>query len=138
MQQMKRWWHFVLQEPFIWLFYYLFQPKRFRRDIEAEGLIPRFIVMLRLVLPMFLCSFPITLITRIVLSFAYPDFYFYPLASGIPRFVYDTAWGTAFGVVGGMVGVIIISTTSNIALSFAVSVVTGITVNIGTTPEVGT
>jgi hypothetical protein len=137
MWQMKRWWHFLLQEPFIWLFYYLFQPAKFKRDFEAEDLLNRFIVMLRLALPMFLCSFMITLVTRIVLNFAYPGFYFYPLATGIPRFVYDTAWSTAFGVVGGMVGVIIISTTSNITLSFAVSVVTGSIVNIGTTREVG-
>jgi hypothetical protein len=137
MWQMKRWWHFLLQEPFIWLFYCLFQPAKFKRDFEAEDLLNRFIVMLRLALPMFLCSFMITLVTRIVLNFAYPGFYFYPLATGIPRFVYDTAWSTAFGVVGGMVGVIIISTTSNIALSFAVSVVTGSIVNIGTTLEVG-
>src|SRR6267154_2146937 len=104
MQQVKRWWYFLLQEPFIWLFYYLFQPKRFRRDIEAEGLVNRFIVMLRLALPMFLCSFPITLITRLVLNFVYPTFYLNPLATSIPYFLHDSIWSTALGVAAGLAG----------------------------------
>src|SRR6266487_419052 len=135
MQQMKRWWHFVLQEPFIWLFYYLFQPKRFRRDIEAEGLIPRFIVMLRLVLPMFLCSFPITLIARLVLNFIYPTFYLHPLATGILYFLHDSIWSTTLGVIAGLAGVFIIGTAPNIAFSFTVSMVAGILVDTGTKLE---
>src|SRR6266516_6449128 len=126
MQQMKRWWHFVLQEPFIWLFYYLFQPKRFRRDIEAEGLIPRFIVMLRLVLPMFLCSFPITLIARLALNFIYPTFYLHPLATGILYFLHVSIWSTTLGVIAGLACVFIIGTAPNIAFSFTVSMVAGI------------
>src|SRR2546426_181977 len=116
MQQRKHWWQILLQEPFIWLFYFFFQPTKFKRDIEAEGIMNRLMTMLRLAFPMFLCCFPIVLATRIVLNLLYPGFYVVSLSTSIPRFLYGTTWGTALGIVGGIAGIIIIGTTSNIAL----------------------
>src|SRR6266566_9520351 len=107
MQQVKRLWQFLLKEPFIWLFYYLFQPTKFKGDFEAEDLFNRFVTLLRLALPMFLCSFLIALTMRVILDLLSPGFYVSPLSTGIPRFVYATVWSTALAIVGGMVGIVV-------------------------------
>ena len=132
MRQMKRLWQFLLVEPFTWLFYYFFQPTKFKNDFEAEDLLHRLVMMLRLALPMFLCCFPVVLATRIILDLLYPGFYIFPLSPNIARFLYDTVWSTVIGIVGGIAGVIIIGTTFNVTVSFAISLVAGIAVDTGT------
>jgi AAA ATPase domain len=137
MQQVKRAWQFLLQEPFTWIFYYLFQPTKFRRDIAAQDRGHRLVIMLRLALPMFLCCFPMVLVTRILLDVFYPEFYIHIPLNDAFLFLYQTAWSTALGVVGGMAGVIVVDTTSNIALSFAVALVAGSVVDTHTTVDAG-
>src|SRR6266487_695324 len=137
MHQMKRLWQFLLKEPFTWLFYYVFQPAKFKDDFETEDLLNRSLTLVRLALPMFLCSFFLAFIVRVILDLLFPGFYVFPLSTGIPRFLFDTAWSSALGITGAMVGSIIVSITSYIALSFSISLAAGILVDTGTTPEAG-
>ena len=41
MKFMKRNWHYLLAEPFTWLFYYFTQPTRFKQVVEAKNLSER-------------------------------------------------------------------------------------------------
>src|SRR5205823_9736500 len=52
--------------PCIWLFYCFFQPSRFKRECESKDFLKRMISMLRLALPMFLCSYPLALGGQII------------------------------------------------------------------------
>src|SRR5437868_1594696 len=113
MRGLRNSWRFLLTEPFAWLFLYLFQPTMFRNRFEGSDLIQRFFIMLRLSFPLFLCCFPVTLATRMILNFLLPRFYVYPFANGPLRFLLDTLWSTALGSFSSIVGIIIINTTSN-------------------------
>ncbi len=62
---MKQGVHFWVIDPFCWLFYCFFQPTRFKREYEREGIIKRIIPMLRLILPLFLLSYLLALILEL-------------------------------------------------------------------------
>src|SRR6266487_3777597 len=66
MKYMKRAWQCVLGEPCTWLFYCFFQPTRFKKECESKDFMKRTESMLRLVLPMFLCSYPLALCMQII------------------------------------------------------------------------
>src|SRR5437763_3019963 len=66
MNYMKRAWRYILMEPCSWLFYCFFQPARFKRECESKEFLKRMISMLRLALPMFLCSYPLAIILQIL------------------------------------------------------------------------
>src|SRR5437660_12212834 len=66
MKHMKGAWQYVLVEPCAWLFYCFFQPPRFKRECESKGFLSRMVSMLRLALPMFLCSYPLALGVQII------------------------------------------------------------------------
>src|SRR5712692_6909567 len=61
-------WHYVLAEPFTWLFYCFFQPARFKREFEVQSLWRRIGLMLRLALPIFLVSYPLALVVQVILA----------------------------------------------------------------------
>src|SRR6266487_91116 len=84
--QFYRW---LLGEPFTWIMYSFIQPLRFRGEIEIQGWHKRFVRMCRLALPLFLCSYPITLAVRLFLSFSYTRVYGYYSATG---FTFDNAY----------------------------------------------
>ena len=73
MEHLERAWHYLVAEPFTWVFYCFFQPGRFRRDFEVEGFFERVTPMLRLLLPMFLISYPIALVVKIILYHFFPE-----------------------------------------------------------------
>ena len=52
-------------EPLRWLFYSFFQPARFQKDFAQIPLLRRMQMMLRLFLPMFLCTYPLSLLIRL-------------------------------------------------------------------------
>ena len=64
MKYMKRNWHYLLAEPFTWLFYYFTQPTRFKQIVEAKNLSDRIKPMLRLALPLFLITYPLTIVVN--------------------------------------------------------------------------
>src|SRR5260370_19012063 len=63
---LRRAWQYALSEPCTWLFYCFFQPTRFKRECESKDFLQRTISMLRLALPMFLCSYPLALGVQII------------------------------------------------------------------------
>nr|MBA2677095.1 hypothetical protein [Ktedonobacteraceae bacterium] len=129
MQQIRSCWHFLLAEPFRLIFSYLFQPTAFKSKFETD-LIHRLLLILRICLPVFLCMYPIVLLVRLILPPLFPGLYVYTLAnSGIRRFLFDTAWATALGTTGGILGAVTISTSLGITLCISVSLLSGITVD---------
>src|SRR2546429_752055 len=63
-------WHYFLGEPFTWLFYCFFQPRRFSREFDFLSnldFFKHFKPLLRLLLPMFLISYPLALIIRVII-----------------------------------------------------------------------
>jgi hypothetical protein len=66
MSYIQRTWHYIFMEPFTWLFYAFFQPARFKREYESKGIVNRMVSMLRLIFPMFLCTYPLALLVYVL------------------------------------------------------------------------
>ncbi len=112
---MKRWrqiryaW---FDEPTTWLLRSFFQPASFKNDFEARGLLKRLSLMKRLLLPMFIFSFPLALFIRISLLLLNSDIYArYHIHGSITLgpttglFLWDGLWGAvASCVIVGMIG----------------------------------
>jgi uncharacterized protein len=132
MQRMERWWYLLFTEPFHWLFDYFFRPTFFKG--EFEGHLPRRVLfMLRFLLPIFLCIYPLALITRLVLPPFFPDLYVYTLDNaGILRFLTDTAWATAVGMAGGILGAMALNTTIGVTLCINIGLLGGILMDTST------
>jgi AAA ATPase domain len=104
-KQMQR---YFFIEPAIWLLRSFFQPAGFMQDIETRSLPERMLKIVRLLVPLFVFSFPLALTVR-VLCFAFvpalfdrygivgPAF----LSQGTVDFVWDCIWGVAVSCVGG-------------------------------------
>src|SRR6266516_8224819 len=118
----KHTWHYVLVEPFIWLFYCFFQPIRFKNEFEVQGLWDRVVLMLRLALPLFLLSYPLACVVQIILS---ESFLSIRRELNILSFLLTVAWitiisvgwGTIGGIIGGIVGDIRLGIILGTALS---------------------
>jgi uncharacterized protein len=111
---MKRVWHSLLAEPFTWIFYAFFQPRRLERELAVGGSRQRLMIMLRMVIPMLLIAYPIAVIGQIALIpfhlLSHPD-----LASILSSSMIGSAVGSAVGIVGG------------IGNNITIGIVTGIT-----------
>ncbi len=94
---MKKAWDYLLAEPFTWMFYAFFQPSRLEREFVPEGRWQRFILMLRVILPMILLAYPIGVIGHLLLI----PFHLV-LHTEIVSILLETALGIAFGIVGGI------------------------------------
>ena len=111
-------WHYVLAEPFTWLFYCFFQPARFKRELEVQSFWRRIGLMLRLALPIFLVSYPLALVVQALFASSFP-------ASGPPVDIFNfllttagaTVLGVGWGIVGGVVGNIRLGVILGTALS---------------------
>src|SRR5260370_34253196 len=57
MKQFRQVWHYMLAEPFLWLFYYFVQPSNFHASVESDQASKRAVTMFRLALPIFLISY---------------------------------------------------------------------------------
>src|SRR5438132_12779434 len=111
MKYMKRSWHYMLAEPFTWLFYCFFQPERFKRDYEETGFAKRMFLMFRFIIPMFLCSYSLALAVHIILLAIFPELY---LSRGLfvqdantMSILFDTTLVTVLGLVAGVIAGII-------------------------------
>src|SRR5579871_3697709 len=94
---LKRWWHFLLAEPYGWMVLYFFQPTKFRSDFE-QGFLRRLVLILRFLPLLFLSVYPLALLVRFILPPLVQGLYFYTLANqGVGRFFFDTAWATIVG-----------------------------------------
>lgn len=130
MSQMKQAWHYVFVEPFTWLFYYFFQPTRFKEEVEVKSFLERAIKLLRLELPMFLCYFLVAYIVRIMIYTNMPNFYLpcSPNGPGLTNscFLSSALLGTIWGGVLTASAGIIFGITFGITLTLAGGIVGGI------------
>src|SRR5438105_15841228 len=98
---MKRAWQYLLAEPFTWIFYAFFQPRRLERELAAGTFRQRLRIMLRMVVPMALIAYPVAVIGQIVLIpfhiLTHPDITNILLSSAI-----GIAPGIAVGIVVGI------------------------------------
>ncbi len=112
MKPLKRAWSYLLTEPFGWIFYCFFQPKRFRGEIEISGYfkLKRVGPTLRMIIPLFLCFFPFLLVSWSI------DFLFD--ISDILYYLHITFWL--------FIGLAILSILGGITLSIARGITLGI------------
>src|SRR5690348_5065776 len=136
---MRRSWQFLIVEPFIWLFYCFFQPIRFNKEFERENFLERVAAMLRLILPLFLISYPFAIVVQIGLCTSFPalshDCYLYHgsflLTLNVGNFLLATAWAVILGIGWGIVGGVIGSIALGIVLALALGMVGNITGDTG-------
>jgi hypothetical protein len=101
-------WQYLLAEPCTWLFICFFQPNRFRTECERQGLVNRFVFMLRLALPLFLFTLPFAVALQMLLTgcfLACTSVGSSPIRiDGLLLTVQATVFGIACGIVAGVVG----------------------------------
>ncbi len=128
--------------PFRWLGYCFFQPAKFKKEIEPASLSQRWLMMLRLVLPMFLCTYPLAMLARVLLyrlaPSLYPDYTITSLFSPDARdYMLDAVWTTAVSCfIGGLFGGLF-SVAFGIVVGIAVGIADGIIVKTTSDPMVG-
>jgi uncharacterized protein len=122
MEQTKAILQYLLGEPFAWLFYCIFQPTKFGREISYQ--ISSLNSSCRLVLPIFLLSYPLAFLVQETIHAV-----FLQTASSIMVLLLTTAVGTILGatfvivgninlgIIGGIAGGIVLSITGDTSLS---------------------
>ncbi len=118
----KQTWHYVLSEPFVWLFYCFFQPTRFNNEFEVQSLWNRIVPMFRLALPMFLLSYPFAFVVQVILSSRFSssgrEFNILSFLLTVAWItIISVAWGTIGGIIGGILGDIRLGIILGTALS---------------------
>src|ERR1019366_2400938 len=108
MEELKRLGRYLIIEPFYWLFCCFFQPARFQKDFTQIALLKRIVMMGRLLLPMFLCTYPLAMLIRFSLFAISPQLYhhyFLISAGGHPfplrAFLFDATWATLLSCLMG-------------------------------------
>jgi uncharacterized protein len=135
MQQIKKVWHYLVIEPFTWIFFCFFQPNRFSREYKRADSATRVISMLRLALPLFLISYLFAIIISIFIQYFLPILepaYFsvdggFVLAPNADLFLLAMAWATFLGILFGMSLGVGWDIGWGIAIGCALGIVTGIT-----------
>jgi hypothetical protein len=145
-------WNYMLVEPFFWLLYCFFQPIRFKNEFKVQYFWQRIVPMLRLILPIFLLSYPLAFAIQAIFlnSFSFRGLSMQP---DVILFFRTTAWvtvisvglGTAAGIIGGIVGDISLGIILGTALSISgvagnsnLGIIVGITVAIAIGSIAGT
>ncbi len=104
-KQIQRYW---FNEPAIWLLRSFFQPAGFIKDIETRSLPERMLKIVRLLVPIFVFSFPLAITLRILLFALDPALFDRYGITGTAfldpamiDFVWDCIWGVAVSCIGG-------------------------------------
>jgi len=104
-KQIQRYW-FI--EPAIWLLRSFFQPAGFMVDVETRSLPERMQKIVRLLVPIFVFSFPLAIVLRVLLFALDPALYDrYGIVGpallnpATIDFVWDCIWGVAVSCIGG-------------------------------------
>src|SRR2546421_1861923 len=133
---MKQLLRYLILEPFTWIFYCYFQPSFFKREIEPIGVTKRVVPILRMLLPMFVCVFPVSIIMRERLCYSFANLYIFCASNRVDatelRFFFHTAVGCLEGLLGGLAGGIIIDLDFGICIGLAVGLGSGITSDLET------
>lgn len=129
---------FFIREPFRWFQSCFFQPGKFKEEVEATTLSHRLVMMLRLAPLLFLYTYPLALITRIILYSVNSDLYNYPpVSTFMPLnptyilFVFDATWATALSCLIAALFCGCFTLRFGIATALALSLANGIIVNTG-------
>ena len=153
MEAFKRPGYYLMIEPLRWLFYSFFQPARFQKDFAQIPLSRRMQMMLRLFLPMFLCTYPLSLLIRLSFFSLSPHLYhhYFTLSAGnlhfdMTFFLVDATWatilscsagslfgslfgveyGVVFGLTDGLVNGIIIHMSNSLLIMLLCGVAAGL------------
>src|SRR6266567_2099691 len=86
----------MLGEPFTWLHHYFWQIDDFVREFEMRNSATRLKLLFRLILPMFLISYPLAVIFRFVLL------YFSGFQFNWANLLFATGVGTISGIIVGI------------------------------------
>ncbi|HXZ06081.1 MAG TPA: hypothetical protein VEH81_14700 [Ktedonobacteraceae bacterium] len=101
-------WQFLIVAPYTWLFICFFQPNRFSTEYERQGLFKRFVLMLRLALPVFIFTLPFAVALQFLLSSCFLTCNSAGSSSLnldiLLSMVQATVFGIACGIVAGVVG----------------------------------
>ena len=139
MEALKQARQYFIIEPFYWLCRCFFQPARFQKDFAQIPPARRIKLMVRLFLPMFLCTYPLALLIRIGLVAFFPQLYphYFTSALGLNvfSFLFDATWvsilscaigslfGSFFGVEYGIVFGLIDSIANSIIVQMSDTIV---------------
>ncbi|HEY5006233.1 MAG TPA: hypothetical protein VII61_23935 [Ktedonobacteraceae bacterium] len=153
MEAFKQPGHYFMIEPLRWLFRSFFQPARFQKDFAQIPLSRRMKMMLRLFLPMFLCTYPLSLLLRLGFFSLSPHLYhhYFSLSAGrlqfdMAFFLIDATWatilscsagslfgsffgveyGVVFGLTDGIVNGIIIHMSNSLLIMLLCGVAAGL------------
>src|SRR2546426_4726389 len=121
MNTMQRAWRYLIAGPFIWMFLVFFQPRRFDREMEQKGRWGRFVLLLRMVVPMFLIAYPICLLGKVVLVLLHLELYL-----NIVSILGETTLGIVFGIAVGVVRGITVGVVRGVIAGIAGGVIAGI------------
>jgi uncharacterized protein len=127
MKFIKRMWHALLVEPFTWIFICFFQPARFKREFDGKSSATRLHFMLRLALPMFVCSYVLALLVQSLLLLTPSKIG--PLGDGtgaLPALLLATASATLLSVLSWVVGSVAVDLSGGIVGGIAWSAALGI------------
>ena len=127
---------YFFSEPATWLLRSFFQPAGFMKDIETRSLPERMLKMARLLVPLFIFSFPLALTVR-VLCFVFVPALFDRygmsgqalLSQGTVEFVWDCIWGVAVSCIGGGFFGGLFGVSFGIAIAMACALATGIMIS---------
>ena len=101
-------WQYALAVPCTWLFLCFFQPYRFSTEYEQQSILKRFVLMLRLALPLFLLIYPCAVALQALLSGCFLSCHSAESVSansGILLFaVQASALGIGCGIIAGILG----------------------------------
>ncbi len=122
-------WRYLLRDPLKWIFLCFFQPTRFREKHEQLSLMARFVCSLRLLLPVFLLSYILNLLT-LPIRILFQAFYFsagpitpLQLLSVSLDFIVPLIKDTALGIgVGFLVGMLFGELSVSVILAIALGV----------------
>jgi hypothetical protein len=100
-----------LSTPFTWVFYCFFQPMHFKQSIEVPGKKDRFLRMLQLAYPLFLCAYPLGVLTSIIFHLNQHSLSSWWISATIAALLALSAsiiigglLGLVYGILGGIAG----------------------------------
>lgn len=110
-------------EPYTWLFFCFIQPANFRMKYEQQGFLRRAALLFRLILPLFILSYPLALALQVLLPICFLSCTPFDVStigmSALLPMAQETALGIGCGIVAGLLG--------DIGLGIVVSIALGVT-----------
>lgn len=127
---MKRVYCYLIAEPFTWIFSCLFQPTIFKEEFATKKLSQRGLVMFRLALPMFLCSYLLVPVSLLIFSPNPETFHLSSvgicvlgiLCGVLLGIYYDIGWGITAGIGWGLAATNGTNLTDSMILSLSMSI----------------